>query len=109
MEILDRIRKRGADVRLYRLHAGIPGASTVLCLARGDGKNWPGVTLGIGSHLSLRKAAHKAILELGQTGPFLCSLMTGKERSIPASPDEVRTFQQHAMFYFPRYRSAAFE
>jgi ribosomal protein S12 methylthiotransferase accessory factor len=109
MEILDRIRERGADVRLYLLHAGIVGAPTVLCLARGNGKIWPGATLGIGSHLSLRKAAHKAILELGQTGPFLCSVMTEKRRSIPTSPDEVRTFQQHAMYYVPPHRSAAFD
>jgi ribosomal protein S12 methylthiotransferase accessory factor len=93
---------------LYLLDAGIH-IPTVLCVARGDGRNWPGITLGLGTHLSPRAALRKAVLELGQTGPHLCDVMRDGEERVPSRPDEVRTFRQHALYYLPAERKQAFD
>jgi ribosomal protein S12 methylthiotransferase accessory factor len=106
--ILRQIERKGASIKFYWLDGGIH-IPTVLCLARGDGHHWPGVTLGLGTHLSLYTAVRKAILELGQTGPHFCTVMGSGKEPIPACPQEVKTFRQHALYYFPAERNHAFD
>jgi ribosomal protein S12 methylthiotransferase accessory factor len=105
--VLERVTELGANVACYRLHAGIE-IPVVLCVARGDGVNWPGATVGLGAHLSCRQALQQAILELGQTGPYLRRVMRGAEQPVPART-QVRTLRQHALFYLPRERARAFD
>ncbi|HLJ28968.1 MAG TPA: YcaO-like family protein [Candidatus Angelobacter sp.] len=102
------IERKGASIKFYLLDAGI-GVPTVLCTARGDGQNWPGMALGLGTHLNLRIALRKAILELGQTGPHFCALMQSGKEPVPSCPQEVKTFRQHALYYFPAERNRAFD
>ena len=106
--ILDRIQSLGGRIRIYRLNAGVD-IPTVLCCARGDGRNWPGATLGLGTHPNPRIAITKAILEMGQTAYSLRRSMLIGQESIPAAPGDVRTFRQHALFYLPAGRAAALD
>ena len=106
--ILEMVRQQGARISFYLLDAGIH-VPTVLCIARGDGKSWPGATLGLGCHLNLRTAVRKAVLELGQTGPEFCRAMLSGDESIPPSPGDVQTFRQHGLFYLPAERNRAFD
>jgi ribosomal protein S12 methylthiotransferase accessory factor len=106
--LLQDIRRRGAQIKFYVLNAGID-VPTVVCIARGDGRNWPGAMLGLGCHLNLRVALRKAILELGQTGLQFCHAMRTGEESAPGAQREVQTFRQHALFYLPAERNGVFD
>jgi ribosomal protein S12 methylthiotransferase accessory factor len=106
--VLEMVRQQGAQISFYLLDAGMH-VPTVLCIARGDGKTWPGATLGLGCHLNLRTAVRKAVLELGQTGPEFCRTMISGDEPIPQSPGDVQTFRQHGLFYLPAERNCAFD
>src|ERR1700739_826089 len=106
--ILAMIRQRGARISFYLLNAGIH-VPTVLCIARGDGKRWPGATLGLGCHLNLRTALRKAVMELGQTGPDFCRAIISGDETIPQPPGEGQTFRQHGLVYLPPGRHRAFD
>src|ERR1051326_7979467 len=106
--VLEMIRQQGALIRFYLLDAGIH-VPTVLCIARGNGKTWPGATLGLGCHWSLRTAVRKAVMELGQTGPDFCRAMISGDEFIPKSPSDVQTFRQHGLFYLPAERNGEFD
>jgi len=107
-EVVRQLEEQGASVRLYLLDVGhaIPA---VACVLYGDGRRWPGAAVALGCHLSPRAAVLRAILEQGQTSQYMRVLLEeGKER-IPATPDEVLTPVDHALYYFPRERAGAFE
>jgi ribosomal protein S12 methylthiotransferase accessory factor len=106
--VLEMIRQRGARISFYLLDAGIH-VPTVLCIARGNGKTWPGATLGLGCHLNLLTAVRKAVMELGQTGPEFCRTMISGDEFVPRSPGDVQTFRQHGLFYLPEKRNRAFD
>ncbi|HEY0762381.1 MAG TPA: YcaO-like family protein [Pyrinomonadaceae bacterium] len=107
-EILDSIEGLGSNVEIYSLPTSAIG-TTVLCLAFGDGKNYPGVTFGLGCDLEPRVALRQAILELGQTGPYLRRMMQTELLSTPPDPTGVREMLDHAAYYFPQERASAFD
>jgi ribosomal protein S12 methylthiotransferase accessory factor len=80
-----------------------------MCLALGDGKAWPGVTVALAANLSPRAAVRGAIFEQGQVGPYLARLMANGQHTIPREPDEVRTLTDHALYYFPANRLPIFD
>jgi ribosomal protein S12 methylthiotransferase accessory factor len=102
------IEALGGKVELYVLPTSACG-TTALCLAFGDGKQYPGVTIGLGADLDPRSAIRQAIFELGQTGPHLRRLMRSNTLPVPANPEEVRDMLQHAAYYFPMERANAFD
>lgn len=106
-EVIEGLERLGAAVEIYTLPTSALGA-TVLCLALGDGENYPGVTFGLGSDLDPGAALKQAVLELGQTGPYLQRMMQSKTLSTPADPTAVREMLDHAAYYFPRERASAF-
>lgn len=106
--VLEMVRQQGARISFYLLNAGIH-VPTVLCIARGNGKTWPGATLGLGCHLNLQTAVRKAVMELGQTGPEFCRAMISGDEPIPQSPSDVQTFRQHGLFYLSAERKRAFD
>jgi ribosomal protein S12 methylthiotransferase accessory factor len=77
-----------------------------VCVARGDGLEWPGATLGLGVGTSAADAVAKAVLEHGQTGPFIASTWRTREVAIPSSPEAIRTFLDHALYYCDPVRAA---
>jgi ribosomal protein S12 methylthiotransferase accessory factor len=105
--ILEGIESLGATVEIYLLPTSVCG-TTVLCLALGDGDQYPGVTFGLGTDLNPRAALRQALLELGQTGPYLRRLMRAKALVIPEELNSVRDMLDHAAYYFPKERAIAF-
>jgi ribosomal protein S12 methylthiotransferase accessory factor len=102
--VLAAIESLGARVELYLLPAA--AGTAVLALALGDGEKWPGATLGLAADLDPARAVRQAILELGQTGPYLRRLL--RSLAPPTAPTAVREMLDHATFYFPRERATAF-
>ncbi len=107
-EVLRQLELCGARVELYLLDATL-GVPAVLCLALGDGVRWPGATVALSAHPNPRHAARKALLEQGHVGPFVRRLMRGGTQRVPETPDDVRSLIDHAMYYVPRERQAAFD
>ena len=106
--VLEGIEVLGATVEVYRLPASVIG-TTMLCLAFGDGDQYPGVTFGLGCDLDPRAALRQAVLELGQTGPYLRRMMRLKVLKPAADPSGVREMLDHAAYYFPKERASAFD
>jgi ribosomal protein S12 methylthiotransferase accessory factor len=106
--VLERVAALAPNIEIYVLPAGACG-TTVLCLALGDGERYPGVTLGLGTDLDPRLAVRQAILELGQTGPYLARMMRSGLLRPPSDATLVRDMPDHAAFYFPPERAKAFE
>lgn len=107
-DVLKGIKGLGANVEVYSLPTSAIG-TTVLGLAFGDGENYPGVTFGLGCDLEPRAALKQAVLELGQTGPYLRRMMQSKTLTVPSDRTAVREMLDHAAYYFPRERSSAFD
>ena len=106
--VLEGIEVLGATVEIYRLPASVIG-TTVLCLALGDGEHYPGVTFGLGCDLDPRAALRQAVLELGQTGPYLRRMMRSGRLKPAEDPSGVREMMDHAAYYFPKERASAFD
>lgn len=105
--VLDGIEALGATVEVYILPTSLCG-TTVLCLGLGDGDQYPGATIGLGADLCSRSALRQAILELGQTGPYLRRMMRSNALLVPDDPSSVQEMLHHAAYYFPRERAKAF-
>ena len=106
--VLEGIEAFGAAVEVYRLPVSVIG-TTMLCLAFGDGDRYPGVTFGLACDLDPRAALRQAVLELGQTGPYLRRMMRSGVLTAAADPSGVRAMLDHAAYYFPKERAAAFD
>lgn len=106
--VLEGIESLGATVEVYTLPTSVIGA-TVLCLALGDGVQYPGVTFGLGCDLDPHTALRQAVLELGQTGPYLRRMMRSQTLRTPESPSDVREMLDHAAYYFPLDRAQGFD
>lgn len=107
-KVLEGIEVFGATVEIYSLPASVIG-TTVLCLAFGDAEQYPGVTFGLGCDLDPRAALRQAVLELGQTGPYLRRMMKSKLLKPAEDPSGVREMLDHAAYYFPKERASAFD
>jgi ribosomal protein S12 methylthiotransferase accessory factor len=105
--IAERIESLGAAVEVYLLPASVCG-TVALSLAVGDGVTWPGVTIGLAADLDPRIALRQALLELGQTGPYLRELLPSGTVRAPEREADVRTMLDHAAYYFPAGRTTAF-
>jgi thiazole/oxazole-forming peptide maturase SagD family component len=102
------IESLGPKVELYTLQTSACG-TTALCLALGDGQQWPGITIGLGADLDPYLAVRQAILELAQTGPYLSRMMRSGALTVPDDPSLVREMLHHAAYYFPADRAIAFD
>jgi ribosomal protein S12 methylthiotransferase accessory factor len=102
------ITRLGVSVEVVLLDSAC-GYPVAVCLGFGDGVGWPGVTFGMGADPSPRTAIRQAILELGQTGPYLRRLMQRRPELIPRDVDEVVEMLDHARYYFPAERARAFD
>ncbi|QOY89321.1 TOMM precursor leader peptide-binding protein [Paludibaculum fermentans] len=107
-EVIEAVRRLGAQVELYLLETAACGTA-VMCLALGDGLEYPGATISLGADLDPAGALRQAILELGQTGPHLRKMMRGGALAVPARPEEVHEMMDHAAWYFDAGRSGVFD
>ena len=108
LTVLEGIEVLGATVEVYRLPASVIG-TTILCLALGDGDQYPGVTFGLGCDLDPRAALRQAVLELGQTGPYLRCMMRSGYLKPAEDPSGVKEMLDHAAYYFPKERATTFD
>jgi thiazole/oxazole-forming peptide maturase SagD family component len=106
--IVDALTKQGTKVEVYLLSTSVYGV-TAVALAIGDGKRWPGVTLGLGADRSPRAAIRSALMELAQTAPHLATLLRERAYAVPQQAEDVREMLDHAAFYFPADRVVAFD
>jgi ribosomal protein S12 methylthiotransferase accessory factor len=102
------VERLGAIVELYLLNTSAIG-TTALCLALGDGREWPGVTMALGAELNALAAIRSAILEMGQTGPHLRRFMRDKVWPVPLDERAVRDMLDHAAYFFPVERQHHFD
>lgn len=107
-QVLEAIEVLGANIELYRLPDCTLGTA-VLCLALGDGFEYPGVTIGLSADLDPRRAVRQAILELAQTGPHLRRMLKSQRIKVPGTPQAVRDMLDHAAYYFPAGTVVALE
>lgn len=105
--VIEAVEGLGGAVEVHVLSTTACGTA-VVAVARGDGENWPGATVGLGADLDPRGAVRQAVLELGQTGPYLRRLLRGGLVA-PPSVAAVHTMIDHAAFYFPAERASAFD
>jgi ribosomal protein S12 methylthiotransferase accessory factor len=75
----------------------------------GDGSRWPAVTLGLGAGNDRRQAVTRAVLEHGQTGPFLADQWRGRKCPIPATHSDIRTLHDQALYYCDPAHRAEFD
>ncbi len=107
-EVVRQIQERGGDVELYLLDVG-QAIPVVACLAIGDGKNWPGLTVALSAHASPARAVRKAILEQGHVGPYVRRIVRENKHQVPEQPDDVRSLLDHALYYKEPARLEAVE
>lgn len=98
----------GTTVELYRLDTAACGTA-VLALALGDGRSYPGATIALGADLDARLAVRQAILELGQTGPYLRRMMQARKLVAPRRASDVREMTDHAAWFFRASRARGFD
>jgi ribosomal protein S12 methylthiotransferase accessory factor len=106
--VLDAVEALGAAIEVFTLPTSACG-TTVLCLARGDGQQYPGATIALAADLDPAAALRGAILELGQTAPHLRRMMQSRAIAIPAREADVRGMLDHAAYYFSADRATAFD
>ncbi len=106
--VVDGITSIGARFELVLLPS-LGGDPTAVSLAFGNGIEWPGVTLGLATDPDPRIAIRQAILELGQTGPYLRRLMRQGNRPVPAAAKDVKEMIDHARYYFLPDRATALD
>lgn len=108
MEIRLELRELGMDTELYLLEGDIR-IPTVMCVAWGDGKTRPAASVALAAHFDPIEAARKALLELAHVGPYITRLMADKTQRIPRAATDVKTLNDHALFYVPKNRLSAFD
>lgn len=108
MEIRLELRELGMDTELYLLQGDIR-IPAVMCVAWGDGKTRPAASVALAAHFDPIEAARKAVLELAHVGPYITRLMADKTHRIPRAATDVKTLNDHALFYVPKNRLCAFD
>lgn len=107
-DVLSEFSELGMDAELYLMKSDVR-LSSVMCLAWGDGKTRPAATVALAAHFDPVEAVRKAILEQAHVGPYIARLMSDESQRIPRRALDVRTLNDHALFYVPRTRLAAFD
>ena len=106
--IAARLEAQGARLETYLVASGDP-VFVVVSVGLGHGNRWPAVTLGLGAAGSRSEAIGKAILEHGQTGPYFAHVWRSKKASIPATPAQILTLEDHALYYCDPAHRAEFD
>jgi ribosomal protein S12 methylthiotransferase accessory factor len=102
------VERLGARTELYLLDAGTEHP-TVVCLGLGDGRSWPGATIGLCAHADIGIAVQRAVLEHGHAGAYIRRLMLEGRHEGISSTEQVVTGLDHALYYVPPARAAALE
>jgi ribosomal protein S12 methylthiotransferase accessory factor len=107
LELMRQLMEKGTDPQFFLVPSEGP-LFCVLAVAFGDGENWPGAAVALSAHFSFSDALRKAALELGHVAPYIRRLMHEQPQTFDA-PEQVTTLLDHALYYVPAPRQAAFE
>ncbi|APV52524.1 hypothetical protein BWI17_18270 [Betaproteobacteria bacterium GR16-43] len=107
-EVVLEMRELGMDVCLYLLRSDV-AIPSFMCISWGDGKNRPAATVSLSAHTDPVQAARKAILEQAHVGPYIQRLMKDPTQKIPKTAAQVRSLNDHALYYVPRSRLGSFK
>ncbi len=105
--VMDQVGKQGAEIEFWVMDDLRTGIPTVVSLGIGDGKSWGGTSLGLSCHSDIRVAMQKALLEQAHFGPYLARIMQNSK--IPKKPRDVRSLEEHALYYVPPAKRGAFD
>lgn len=108
LEVLSELRELGLDTRLY-LMASEVAIPSFMCVAWGDGQGRPAASVALAAHHDPVEAARKAVLEQAHVGPYVARLMKDPSQKVPKAAADVRTLNDHALYYVPRARLGAFD
>jgi ribosomal protein S12 methylthiotransferase accessory factor len=95
---LSEVERLGARTELFVLDSGT-GHPTVICLGLGDGRSWPGATIGLAAHADIDTALGRAVLEHGHCGAYIRRLMLDNRHALVRDKDDVVTGLDHALYY----------
>ena len=97
-EGLREVERLGARTEVFLLDVGTQHP-TVVCLGLGDGRAWPGATIGLGTHADSDIALRKAVFEHNHYGAYMRRLMQeGRHRDVQASSDVLGSMD-HGLYY----------
>jgi ribosomal protein S12 methylthiotransferase accessory factor len=88
----------GANIELYCVDAGT-GHPTVVCIGFGDGRSWPGVTVGLGTHANIDIALRKAVFEHNHYGSYIRQLMMSDVHKKIRCKEDVKDALDHGLYY----------
>ena len=71
----------------------------VVCLGLGDGRSWPGATIGLAADAEIDCALQRAVLEHGHFGAYMKRLMGEDDRRPISSADQVASVLDHGLYY----------
>jgi ribosomal protein S12 methylthiotransferase accessory factor len=95
---LSEVERLGARTEVFLLDSGTQHP-TVVCLGLGDGRSWPGATIGLGTHANPDVALYKAVFEHNHYGTYMRRLMReGRHRGIRKSSDVLGSLD-HGLYY----------
>jgi ribosomal protein S12 methylthiotransferase accessory factor len=95
---LREVERLGARTELYLLDVGTR-VPTVVCLGLGDGRSWPGATIGLGTHANIDVAVRRAALEHGHCGTYIRRLMREDRHKDVRRPEDVLTGLDHSLYF----------
>jgi ribosomal protein S12 methylthiotransferase accessory factor len=95
---LEEVGRLGAATELYLIDSGT-GYPTCVCLGLGNGRDWPGVTIGLGTHADPDVALRRAVLEHSHYGAYIRRLMREQRHLHVMTPEDVASSLDHALFY----------
>jgi ribosomal protein S12 methylthiotransferase accessory factor len=90
----------GARSELYVLDTGTRHPC-VVCVGLGDGRSWPGVTIGLAAHAEIDTALQRAVLEHGHFGAYITRLMRENGHSPVRRAEDVVSALDHGLYYIP--------
>ncbi|HMA32862.1 MAG TPA: YcaO-like family protein, partial [Chloroflexia bacterium] len=97
-------RRRGVELGLWRLPTDHPGTVFLALGVQVAGPPGPAVIAGAGADLDPARAAHKALLEVGQIRPSYCRSLRrpavqARLAALVADPQRVATMHDHGLLY----------
>ena len=100
------VERIGARIELYSIDVGT-GHPTVVCIGFGDGKSWPGVTVGLGTHGDIDVALRKAVFEHNHYGSYIRQLMLSGAPTKIRCKEDVYLALDHGLYYIDPARADA--
>jgi ribosomal protein S12 methylthiotransferase accessory factor len=92
------VERMGASTEIYLLDVGTH-CPTFVCLGLGDGRSWPGVTIGLGTDADPDIALRRAVFEHGHYGAYIRRLMRDGRHHAVVGHENVVSSLDHALYY----------